>query len=186
MGEGLKGNMVALFWEEEHVLNLGLPGITLYLLTFLLYHTFEDHDGSNFSTMIAVVRSRPRDQPLIKHKLTASVHKLICSADEFYVVEKNKVIRDLCSRKANLHLEDGLPKYPHLQDLGRPGHNMLLYKEFLDSVQWLKFDTVFRYQEIYHPMQETCSSIQAATVSISKTLVQHLQALAFPHLVWHS
>lgn len=43
---------------------------------------FEDHNGGDVSTAIAVVRSRPhRDQLLIKHKLVSLMDKLMCPAD---------------------------------------------------------------------------------------------------------
>ena len=53
---------------------------------------FEDHDGGDVATAIAVVRSRPHcDQLLVKHELVAFVDKLMCPADQLQVVDVDKL-----------------------------------------------------------------------------------------------
>lgn len=53
---------------------------------------FEDHDGGDVATAVAVVGGRPHgDQLLIKHELIAFVDELVGPADELQVVDVNKL-----------------------------------------------------------------------------------------------
>lgn len=61
---------------------------------------FEDHDGCNVAAAVAVVGSRPHCyQLLIKHELVAFMDELMCPADQLQVVDVNKLICDLCTKK---------------------------------------------------------------------------------------
>lgn len=53
---------------------------------------FEDHNGGDISTAVAVVGSRPHcHQLLIKHELVAFMDKLMRSTDQLQVVDVNKL-----------------------------------------------------------------------------------------------
>lgn len=52
----------------------------------------EDHDGCNVPAAVAVVGRRPHGhQLLVKHELVAFVHQLVSAADEFQVVDVDKL-----------------------------------------------------------------------------------------------
>lgn len=53
---------------------------------------FEDHDGGDVATAVAVVGSRPHcDQLLVKHELVAFMDKLMRPADQLQVVDVNEL-----------------------------------------------------------------------------------------------
>lgn len=61
-------------------------------LWFSCVPVFEDHNGGDVATTIAVVRCRPHsDQLLVKHVLVAFMDKLMCPADQLQVVDVNKL-----------------------------------------------------------------------------------------------
>lgn len=52
----------------------------------------KDHDGGDVPAAVAVVGRRPhRHQLLVEHELVAFVHQLVCAADEFQVVDVDKL-----------------------------------------------------------------------------------------------